>query len=145
MVTTTGKVHCITCRKENAAYRCKGCSQNFCVNHLSDHQHAFGKQFDEVEDRRTLFRETFNQQKRNSPNYSLTQSIDKWEQQSIETIQQTAAEARQLLIQFTTECINGMEVKLNKLTKQVRQTREEKNINENIVNQFKQKTKRTRR
>ncbi|CAF1450144.1 unnamed protein product [Adineta steineri] len=141
MATTTGKAHCITCGKEKTAYKCEGCSQHFCANHLAEHQQTLRKQLDEVEDRQNLFKEAFNQEKMSPQKHSLMQLVNKWEQQSIKTIQQTAEEARQLLIQHTTEYINQTEVKLTKFTKQLRQIREENNVNENIVNQFKQKIK----
>ncbi|CAF1366069.1 unnamed protein product [Adineta steineri] len=111
MATTTGKAHCITCGKEKTAYKCEGCSQHFCANHLAEHQQTLRKQLDEIEDRQNLFKEAFNQEKINLQKHSLMQLVNKWEQQSIRTIQQTAEEARQLLIQHTTEYINQTEFK----------------------------------
>ncbi len=55
----------------------------------------------------------------------MIQQIDRWERDSINKIRQTAQEARQLLLQHTTRHVKQMEVKLNKLTDQLRQGREE--------------------
>ena len=141
MAAATGKAHCVTCGKEKIAYKCEGCSQNFCFNHLAEHHQALEKQLDEVEDRRNLFRETLTQQKTNPQEHPLIQQINKWERNSINKIRQTAEEARQMLVQHTTGHINNIENKLAKLTEQLKQTREENDVNEIVLNQFKQKLK----
>jgi hypothetical protein len=51
MATSTGKAHCVTCGKEKVDYKCEGCSQNFCLNHLTDHHQFIIKQLDDIEDK----------------------------------------------------------------------------------------------
>ncbi len=60
-----GKAQCATCQKEKVAYKCEGCSQNFCVNHLADHHQLIAKQLDEIEDERNAFRQILTEQKSN--------------------------------------------------------------------------------
>jgi hypothetical protein len=141
MATATSKAFCITCEKERNTYKCECCSQNFCANHLADHHHALGKQLDEIEDRRNLFRETLAEQKTNSQEHPLIQQINQWERDSIKIIRQTAEEARELLVQHTAGNIDKLEGKLVKLTEQLRRTRDENDVNEIVLNQFKRKLK----
>ena len=47
------------------------------------------------------FRQTLTEQTTNPQKHSLIQQIDKWEQDSINKIQQTAEEARQLVFKHT--------------------------------------------
>ena len=106
MATSTNRTRCITCGKEKVAYKCEGCSQNFCFNHLADHHQALGKQLDEVEDRRNLFREILTEQKMNPQKHSLIQQINKWERDSIKKIEQTAQIARDELGKLLDESNN---------------------------------------
>ena len=138
MATATGKAHCVTCGKEKVAYKCEGCSQSFCFNHLADHRQLLGKQLDEIDDRRNLFRETLTEQKTNPQEHPLIQQINQWERDSINKIRHTAEEVRQILIPHTTENINKIEVKLAHLTEQLRRTRDENDVNEVVLNVFRQ-------
>ncbi len=125
MATATGKARCVICGKEKSSYICGGCSQEFCFNHLADHKQELSKQFDGIEVNRDLFRQTLTEQTSNPQKHELIQQIDLWERDSIRKIRQTAEEARQLVLENTTGHIRELETKLNKLTHQLRQSREE--------------------
>ncbi len=57
------QIRCITCGKDyKITYNCEGCSQNFCVNHLSEHHRQLAKQLDEIEDQRNVFRQILSEQ-----------------------------------------------------------------------------------
>ena len=101
MATGTGKNECVTCKKEKVVYKCEGCSRYFCMNDLSAHQRELEKQLDIIEDHRNLFHQNLIEQKTNSQKQLLIQQVNQWEKESIEKIQQTAEEARQLLIKHT--------------------------------------------
>jgi uncharacterized phage infection (PIP) family protein YhgE len=139
MATTTSKTHCVTCGTRKIAYKCEGCSQYFCIIHLPDHHQAFSKELDEIKDKSNLFRETLIEQRKNPHKHSLIQQINQWEEDSIHKIQQTAEEARQVLLEHTGENINEIEIKLTRLTDELKQTREENDFNEINLNEFKQK------
>jgi uncharacterized phage infection (PIP) family protein YhgE len=139
MAAATGKAYCVTCRKERIAYKCEGCSQNFCVNHLAHHHQALGKQLDELEDTCNIFREKFIEQKTNPQNHPLMQQINTWERDSIKKIQQTAEEAREILAIHTPEHINKIENKMTQLTEQLKETRQENDFNEIGLNQLKER------
>jgi hypothetical protein len=140
MATATGKTHCVTCRKEIVVYECKGCSQNFCIKDLNDHHQLFIQQLGDIEDKRNIFRQTLTEQTKNPQKHSLIQQINKWENDSINKIKQTAEETRQLILKHTGKHINRIEIKLTKLTEELKQIRKD-DFNEIHLNQLKQKLK----
>jgi chromosome segregation ATPase len=125
MATATGKSRCATCDKGNAILKCGGCTQDFCYNHFGDHRQQLNTQLGEVEVNRDLFRQTLSEQTAEPQKHSLIKQIDQWERDSIKKIRQATEEARQTLLQHTNTHIKHIEVKLNKLTDQLRQGREE--------------------
>lgn len=141
MATTISKTYCVTCGKDKVAYKCEGCLQTFCINHLSDHHRELGLQLDGIEDKRNLVRQILTEYTKNPQQHALIQQINQWEHESINKIRQTADKARQLLAQYVTEHINEMEVKLAELTRQLKVTRQENDFNELHVNQFNQQLK----
>jgi hypothetical protein len=136
MAEATGKTRCLMCSKEKATLRCGGCLQEYCYKHLENHRQDLNKQLDEIELNHDLFRQSLTQQIEQPNNHLLMQQIDAWEQKSIKTIQQTAEEARQTLLKSTNESINQLEINLNKLTNQLRQSRNEDDFNEINLRQF---------
>jgi hypothetical protein len=139
MATSTGKGRCIICEKEKSAVRCEGCLQIFCRIHLNDHCQELSQQLDEIEFNRDLFRQTLNEQIKNPQKHFLIKQIDQWESNSIEIIQKTARECKEKLFQYTNEHFNQIEINLNKLTNQLRETRRENDFNEMDLNQLKEK------
>ena len=97
MATSIGKTHCITCGKERVVYKCGGCSQDFCFDHLADHRQILGKQLDELEYKRNIFRENLTEQITNPQKELFIHQINKWEEDSIKIIQQTASESETIV------------------------------------------------
>ncbi|CAF4278784.1 unnamed protein product [Adineta steineri] len=123
--TAAGKARCVTCGKEKSTVRCDGCSQPFCINHFGHHRQELDKQLGEIEVNRDLFRKTLTDQSTKPENLTLMKQIDEWEQDSIAKIRQTANDARQLILQHSTKYLTDIEIKLNKLTEQLRESRAE--------------------
>ncbi len=130
MATATGRTHCVICNKEKATFKCGGCSKEFCFSHFGDHKQKLNKLLDEIEVNRDLFRQLLTEQIQKPENNILMQKINQWECRSIEKIQRTADEARRILLKNTKEYIHDIEIKLNELTNQLRQTRQEDDFNE---------------
>ncbi len=135
----TVKVQCSKCSEENDTYICRGCSKTFCFNHLTDHREIINKQFNKIEDDCNSFRQTVIDQKDNQKNRLLVEQIDKWEDDSIKKIKQTAEECRQILIKYTNTFIIEIENKLNDLTEQFKQIRKKNKFNEIDLNHLKEK------
>jgi septal ring factor EnvC (AmiA/AmiB activator) len=136
MASANVKARCVTCGKERATSKCGGCLQDFCYKHLGDHRQELSKELDEVEVMRDLFRQTVNEQKSDPGKHSIIQQIDKWERDSIKKIRQTAEEARQFFHQHISVHFIQIESKLNRLTDQLRQSREEEDFFESDIRQW---------
>ena len=134
--TTTGKISCAACGKEKVSYKCGGCSLDFCYNHLGEHRQLLIRQLDQIEDERNLLHQTMLEQTANSDRQPLMQEVDQWEQESIRRIQQTAAETRQMLSEQNAGHFREVQMKLTKLTEELRQTRAEEDVNEIHLNRL---------
>jgi chromosome segregation ATPase len=142
MATTTGKTHCVKCGKDKATLRCGGCLQEFCYKHVIDHRQELNKQLDVIENNRDTFKQSFNQYIQQTNNNTLIQQINQWEQNSIKKIQQIAEEARQVAVKNTNEYIHQIEIKLHRLTDQLRESRKEDDFNEINLRQYQEEINR---
>jgi hypothetical protein len=131
--------HCVKCGRAKATLKCAGCSQDFCYDHLPDHRQELSEQLDEIEVNRNLLRQTLNEQTNNSKQHSLIKQVDQWEKDSIQIIEQTAKQCRDLLLEHTTKSINQIEINLAKLTDEMRILRKENDFNEIELDQLKNK------
>jgi hypothetical protein len=138
MATGTGRTQCATCEKEKVAYKCEGCSQTFCYNHLGEHRQQLNKQLNEIEITRDLFQQTLTQQTTEPQKHPLIQQIDQWEHDSIQKIKQTADETRQVLFKYISEHITQLEHTSNKLTNQLKLSRQEDDIIEIDLEKWKE-------
>ena len=137
MATATDKNRCVICNKERATLRCGGCSKDFCFNHVAEHRQELCKQLDEVEVTRDLFRQALTEQTSQPRTHPLLEQIDGWERESIDKVQQAANEARQLLVHYTTGHFTEIESQLNKLTDELRKSREENDFFETDLARWK--------
>ena len=142
MATATGKTHCAICGKEKATIRCSGCLNEFCYKHWEPHRQELNKQLDEIELNRDLFRQLLNQQIEQPNSHVLMKQIDQWERDLIKKITKVAEETKQKLIQNSSPYIHQVEVKLNELTNQLRQSRQEDDFNEINLRQFREELNR---
>ena len=141
MTIVINKARCATCLKENAIMKCEGCSQSFCYNHVTDHRQELNKQLEEVEVTCNVIRQSITEQINHSQKHSLLQKINEWEEESIKKVRDTAQEARQLLVKYTMGPINEMQVRLNKVTEQLRQGRQENDFYEKDLHRWQEKLK----
>ena len=129
----------MTCGKEKVTYKCDGCSQNFCLNHLGEHHQSHIKQLDDLENHRNLFRQTLSERSNHPQRNRLIKQIDQWETNSINKVQTAAEESRQLVLQHVTGHVDELEMKLRELTEELKRIREEDDFNEIHINQFQRK------
>jgi chromosome segregation ATPase len=142
MTTALGKNRCVSCEKDKATLRCGGCLQEYCFNHSLDHRQELNKQLDDVEVARHLFRQTLLQQTNDPEKHQLIQQINDWEYDSITKIRQTAEEARQTLLKHTSGQVKQIEADLNKLTDQLRHSREDNDFYETDLRYWNEELKR---
>ncbi|CAF1309636.1 unnamed protein product [Adineta steineri] len=136
MATVNKKTQCFVCNKEKNTYSCKGCSNEFCFPHLTEHRQKIDTQLETIINDHGQFQQKIIQQKQNSHNSSLFRQIDEWETNSINKIQQTAEECRETLIKLTQALINDMEEKFIKLSQKLKEIREENEFNETDLSNF---------
>jgi hypothetical protein len=141
MATTTSKTRCTSCGKEKATFRCGGCSEEFCRKHLEDHRQELHKELDEIEVNRDLFRQSLTEYIEEPNNHIMMQQINQWERNSIKKIRQAAEEARQIVLKNTDTYSRQLETKLDHLTNQLRESREEDDFNEINLHQFQEELK----
>ncbi|CAF0819187.1 unnamed protein product [Adineta steineri] len=141
MATDAIKSRCITCDKEKRTVRCEGCLQLFCYDHLTDHRQELNKQLHHIELNLAVFRQTLNEQTNHPQIHSLIKEINKWEEESIHTIQKTAMECREVLLKHSNEHFNDVEINLTKLSEQLKDIHQENDFNEIDLNQFNLKLK----
>ena len=119
MSTVPGRKCCIKCEKNRATLLCGGCLQDFCFNHMLDHRQELNQQLNIIETSRNHCQQTLNEHTTDTENYFLLQQINDWERDSIRTIQNTAAEAREKLPKHVTDETIKIKEKLNVLTRQI--------------------------
>ena len=141
MARASNKTACVKCEKDRVAYECKGCSQNFCFNHLAEHRQELAKLFDDLENERNLFRYTLSEQTIHSMKHILFEQINQWESNAIDKIKQAANETRELFIKHMNEHIEKMEIKFKKLTEEIKQFRQYNDFNEINLDELKVKLK----
>lgn len=135
METASGPTQCAVCKKDKATSRCIGCLRNFCFNHLGGHRQQLYKQLDEIEQDRNLFEQNFNQQIVDPQSNILIQQVNQWEQESIKKIKQAAQDMRDLVSVHSND--NLTKGKLNRLTEQLKQSREQDSVIETDLQKWK--------
>ncbi|CAF1224400.1 unnamed protein product [Adineta steineri] len=130
MAMTNNKTQCFTCHKNKITYPCKGCSKEFCLNHLTEHQQILNDELNLIINEYNEFKQRINEQKQNTQNDLLIEQIDQWERDSIEIIQQTAQECRKFVAKSSETFIHDIEKKFNDLCEQIKQIHAENEFNE---------------
>ncbi|CAF0903670.1 unnamed protein product, partial [Rotaria sordida] len=138
MATATDAARCVICKKVKSTVRCEGCSQMFCYSHLPVHHQELSQQLNEIEQNRDLLKQTLIQQTTDLQQLLIKQ-IDQWEKDSINKIQQTAKEYRQLLFHHIAKQFTHIEDNLAILTVQSKHIRQENDSNEINLRHMKRK------
>lgn len=134
MATSNIKLPCNICKRRNVTYKCDGCEQSFCPEHLVEHQKLLTDQLNEIEDERNIFKQEISQYQQNTLEHSLYRQINEWEQTSIALIKRTAQNAKQTLDTYIKRHIEGTNIKLSILTNEIKQFRDENDFNEIHLN-----------
>ncbi len=142
MATAIDKTRCIFCNKERATIKCGGCQEDFCYKHWEPHRQELNRQLKEIEVNRDLFRQSLTQQTEQPDNHILIQQIDQWKQKSIRIIEQIAEETRNTVLKIINGNIHQIEERLNRLPKQLRQSRKDDDVNEISLHQFQEELER---
>ncbi|CAF3808157.1 unnamed protein product [Rotaria sp. Silwood1] len=120
---------CCICNQGRDAYKCEECSRYFCFDHKTAHRLTLSKQLGEIETDRDQFHRKLIQQKEASRKFPLIQEVNKWEEDSIKKIKQTAEEYRQILIEYQNKHYIEIEKQLSQLTEQLNRIHQDNKCN----------------
>ncbi|CAF0897728.1 unnamed protein product [Adineta steineri] len=137
MAMANNKIQCFTCNKDKITYSCRGCSKQFCLTHLTEHQQNLNEELNLIINDYDQFKQIINEQKQNSQNHSLIKQIDQWETNSIKKIQRKAKDCREIVIKSSQTFIDDIEKKFNDLNEQIKQIHKENEFNELNLNYLK--------
>ena len=141
MATASAKTQCSMCTEESSTFLCRGCSRDFCFDHLTEHRQILNTQLHQIQNDYNLLRQTLIEQKKDPYKHSLIQEIDRWEQNSIDKIRQTAEQCRERLVNYTNKIINRLEMTLDDPKEQPIPIGGKNQFNEVDLDQFRLKLK----
>jgi hypothetical protein len=139
MATANLNTLCSVCNEETSTFICRGCSKDFCFDHLTEHRQLLKEQLHSIQDGYNQLRQSIIDLKNNSEKHPLIKQIDQWEKDSIIKIKQKAKQCRDQLINYTNETINQVEIKLNNSSEQLITNPKKNDFNEIHLNKLKQK------
>ncbi|CAF0837910.1 unnamed protein product [Adineta steineri] len=137
MAMANNKTTCFTCNEEKITYPCRGCSKEFCLMDLTEHQQILNDELNYITNEYNEFKQTINEQKQNPQIDLLVKQIDQWETNSIEIIQQKAQECREIAMGCLPTFFNDIEKKFNNLSQQIKEIHQENEFNEINLNYLK--------
>ncbi|CAF0834571.1 unnamed protein product [Adineta ricciae] len=132
-----GKTSCAVCSKSNGVWKCQGCSQAFCSEHVNYHQQELAEQMDVVENERNLILQILTEHTATFEKDAMIERINQWERTSIETIRREATDARLMVSKHAIERIDELKSRLQKLTEDLRINRNENNFHETDLYRWK--------
>jgi hypothetical protein len=145
MASSVEKILCFLCKKAKGIYKCEGCSQVFCPNHSGDHRNELNKQLEEIAVTHDLVHQTLNQQVEDPQKHPLIKKVNEWEQSAITKIRQIAERTRNEIFEDTTHHTTQVKQKLQMLSNQLRQGREENDFSEIDLRKWEQKLEELRK
>ncbi|CAF4522554.1 unnamed protein product [Rotaria sp. Silwood2] len=141
MATTTQRMVCVKCKRTRSLATCKGCSKDFCLNHINEHHNELSEELGKTEDQFNEFRIEIDKQKTEPQKYNLMKQIDEWERASIEKILKVANEVRHELSSRVITFVTDVDFKLKQLTEQLIHYRKEEDFAEPDIQFFNEKLK----
>jgi hypothetical protein len=126
--------------KTSSLFMCRGCEKDFCMSHATQHRQELGKQLDEL----TLDHDQFKQKLMEqsfieTPYYSrLKQTIQQWEEESIDKIHQVANDARKDFEQMIEQHSKQLTEVLSKIAHEIDHARKDDEYFETDIQQWTQ-------
>jgi hypothetical protein len=116
---------CTICSKPTGMFRCHGCAQDFCTQHVTEHRQNLSQQFDEITSGYDEVRRSIAEYTIQSSSHPLMKEIDEWELKSIKKIQKAANDARKQLLNLLGTNTGTVTTMLETLTKQLTKARDD--------------------
>ena len=135
----TANMKCSICEEDQVTYLCGGCSKYFCFDHLTEHHEILNTQLQQIQDDYNQFRQTLIDQRKDPQKHPLILEINRWEEDSINKIKQTAQLFRETVTNYTNKIIPQIEMTLNDPKEQPISIDTKKKFNEIHLDQFTKK------
>ncbi|CAF1679177.1 unnamed protein product [Adineta ricciae] len=121
MASSVTKQACVQCDKGGGIAMCNGCQQSFCIKHFLEHRQELSIQIENIGQEHDLLRRDMD-----CDQYiqSLLERIHRWEQESINIIQENARKARIDLQNLFEQNKKEMKTSVDQLTKELRRCTE---------------------
>jgi len=110
--------------KNAASFNCEGCTQAFCINHVSEHCRVLGEELNEIIGEHNDLKNSLIQQTTKPESHPLMKQINNWEETSINKMRQKTHELRQELVHLIATHTNEISIRLQKVSDQLSQGQE---------------------
>ena len=135
----TANKKCSICEEDQETFSCGGCSKYFCFEHLAEHRETLNTQLQQIQHDYSRFRQTLIDQRNDPQKRPLIEEINRWEEDSINKIKQTAQQFRETVINHTNKIIPQIQITLDDPKEQPIPIDTKKKFNEIHLDQFIQK------
>jgi len=125
MPESTQTPFCAICSRPTGIFRCHGCAQDFCTQHVIEHRQNLTQQFDGITSDHEQVQQSIADYTAQSSCHPLMKEIDQWEQKSIEKIQKAAKDARKQLLNLLGTITDNVTPMLESLTKELTKARDD--------------------
>ncbi|CAF1635824.1 unnamed protein product [Rotaria sp. Silwood1] len=142
MATATQVTICVKCKKTKSIVTCKGCSKDFCLDHINEHYNELSEQLGKTEDQFNAFKIEIDEQKVKPQKHELIKQVDTWERESIEKIRQVSNELRHELSSCVITFVTNLDSNLKQLTERLIHCRKENDFAEPDIQFFNEELKR---
>lgn len=133
------KVLCSKCKKASGTMTCRGCRQDFCYRHVTEHRQELNQQMDEMVVNHDQLKQSITEQEAQPNCHPLIKRVDQWEEESIRKIQQAAKDARGLLLTIVDTDRPKIVSQLADLANELHKARQEEDFAETDLQRWKNK------
>lgn len=130
--TASADVHksCVKCQKRQGQALCGGCEQWFCMKHLYAHRDELSQKMEDLIPKHDQIQENLIDETGGFDQHPLMLDVDRWEETSIQKIQQTATEIREQLRKSLGRTKRQIRESLRPITQELNENRETENYSE---------------
>ena len=129
---------CVTCHKRKITYFCQGCLETFCFDHLAQHRIELNRELDQIANDHNKLRQNLHERKSDPKKNSFCEQIDRWENDSIKDIKDTAERYRKQWVKSVEKSRLSIETKLDNLAREMNEMQRENEFDEISLNHLKQ-------
>ncbi|CAF2072605.1 unnamed protein product [Rotaria magnacalcarata] len=110
---------CTICGDMAGTFLCRGCQQNFCLNHTHDHRDQLQQRMNDINNRCHRLKD--NIQGQNVPGHrsSLLEDVDSWERRSTEKVRRLADDIRQQVSNLAVDNASDLKEKIEELQEEL--------------------------